>query len=134
MRVIRFVHCGGAAVHLLSVLWAAGVTGALASVGATASAKCSTVKVNPGERYGGRQTLRVATVGRVSCGKARHLTGAYFHKLGAGECGRLNNFCDLTLAGGWSCSLFFATETQETGGAIAGCARGAERVRMYPVG
>ncbi len=134
MRVIRFVHCVGAAVVLLAALWTAGVTGALASVSASASARCSTVKVNPGKRYGGKQTLRVATVGRVPCGKARHLTRAYFRKMGAGKCGHLNNFCDLRLAGGWSCSLFSAIETQETGGAIAGCARRAERVRMYPVG
>jgi hypothetical protein len=138
VRSIRFAHCAVVAVALLGALLAAGTPGALGATGAggeaSASASCSTVRVNPGKRYGGKQRLRVKAVGRVSCGKARHLTRAYYHKMGAGKCGRLNNFCDLSLAGGWSCSLFFATETQETGGAIAGCARRSARVRMYPVG
>jgi hypothetical protein len=57
---------------------------------------------------------------------------AYFSKMAAGDCGKLNNFCNLQFPGGWDCSIFFATESQETGGAIAGCARktGA-KIRLY---
>lgn len=138
MRSIRFTHCAVAALVGLGALWAAGTPEALGAMGpsgeASASARCSTVKVNPGAHYGGRQKLRVATVGRVSCAKARHLTRAFYHGVKAGKCGRLNNYCGQELAGGWSCSFFFAAESQETGGAIAGCARRADRVRIYPVG
>lgn len=97
---------------------------------ASASAACSSVRVDAG-RYGGKQTLRVVTIGRVSCPSARHVTRLYYRRMAAGKCGRLNNFCDLILPGGWSCSIFSATEVQETGGAGVGCARGSARIRLF---
>jgi hypothetical protein len=85
-----------------------------------------------GGKFFGRLTLRFGLVGRVSCAKAHRLARAYFHKVATGQCGKSNNFCDLSF-GGWACSIFFATEVTETGGARAGCAqvRGEAKVRFY---
>jgi hypothetical protein len=95
------------------------------------SAACAREQVNAG-KYLGELTLRFGLIGHVSCTAAHHLARTYFHKFATGQCGQQNNFCDLTF-NGWSCSLFFATEVQQTGGAKAGCARehGGARVRFY---
>lgn len=95
------------------------------------TAACAKEKVNGG-KYLGQLTLRFGLVGRVSCAEAHHLARTYFHKFATGQCGQQNNFCDLTFKG-WSCSFFFATEAQQTGGAKAGCARqqGRAKVRFY---
>jgi hypothetical protein len=97
-----------------------------------AASACSAETVNAG-RYGGEQTLRFVLIGSASCSKARRLVHAYYSKMAAGGCGRLNNFCNLQFSGGWDCSLFFATESEETGGAIAGCARTGAKIRLYRV-
>jgi hypothetical protein len=78
-----------------------------------------------------RETLRIKVLGGVSCREATRLTRTYFADMASGRCGRANNFCDLELPGGWSCSLFFVAESREAGGAGAGCARGSARVRIY---
>ena len=80
--------------------------------------------------------MRIVALGRVSCGEARDLARVYFARMAAGRCGRLNNFCDLTLPKGWSCSIFFAAESREAGGASSGCFRAATaaKVRFYEVG
>src|SRR5436305_5095522 len=89
------------------------------SQAATAARSCSTVTLNAGH-YGGLQSVRVAKLGRVSCREALHLARVYYGRLAANRCGRLNNFCNLRLSGGWSCSVFFAAESKEAGGASAG--------------
>jgi hypothetical protein len=98
---------------------------------ARSAAACAPVRVNGGQGVG-TQTVRFKLIGHVSCATAQGLARTYFHKIATGQCGQLNNFCDLRL-GGWDCSIFFATESQETGGASAGCARerGSARVRFY---
>lgn len=80
--------------------------------------------------------MRVVALGRVSCREALHLARAYYGRLAANRCGRLNNFCDLALPGGWSCSIFFAPESRKAGGAGAGCFRASSgaKVRFYSAG
>jgi hypothetical protein len=101
---------------------------------AESASACAHESVNGG-RYVGPLTLRFGLVGHVSCATARRLARSYFHKVATGQCGQLNNFCDLEVDG-WSCSIFFATESQETGGAAAGCAEahGGAKVRFYRLG
>lgn len=91
---------------------------------------CPNQAVNGGKVLG-RETLRVVVIGRVSCREAHRRVSAYFHQMAAGGCGKLNNFCDLSFPGGWACSIFFAAESRETGGAIAGCAHNHARIRLY---
>ena len=101
--------------------------------GGRVASVCSNVTVNGG-KYVGQLTLRFVLIGRVSCSEARRLVRAYFRKMAAGQCGVQNNFCNLQFPGGWDCSIFFATESQETGGAVAGCARSEhEKIRLYKV-
>jgi hypothetical protein len=95
-----------------------------------ATSACSNVTVNGG-KYVGQLTLTFGLIGRVSCNEAHSVVRAYFRKMAAGQCGAQNNFCNLRFAGGWDCSIFFATESQETGGAIYGCARAGAKVRLY---
>lgn len=92
---------------------------------------CMPVRVNGGQGLG-RVTVRLGRIGDVSCATARHLAHTYFHKIATGQCGQQNNFCDLSFQG-WDCSIFFATESQQAGGAAAGCARvrGGARVRFF---
>lgn len=99
--------------------------------GATTAAACAPVRVNGG-RGVGMQTVRFKLIGHVSCATAQHLARTYFHRIAAGQCGQDNNFCDLKIQG-WACSIFFATESQQTGGASAGCAQehGEAKVRFY---
>jgi hypothetical protein len=97
------------------------------------AAACSHQTVNGGT-YVGTLTLRLVLLGRVSCAAAHRLVRAYYNKMAAGRCGKLNNFCNLQFSGGWDCSIFFYTESQATGGAIAGCARSGARIRLYKTG
>jgi hypothetical protein len=105
-------------------------TGAGATGDGQATSACSNVTVNGG-KYVGQLTLTFGLVGRVSCNEAHSVVRAYFRKMAAGQCGAQNNFCNLQFAGGWDCSIFFATESQETGGAIYGCARPGAKIRLY---
>jgi hypothetical protein len=59
------------------------------------------------------------------------LVRVYFHTMGTGGCGQLNNFCLLSFPGGWSCSIFSAGESQQAGGAMAGCARTGAKIRLF---
>jgi hypothetical protein len=107
------------------------VTGASATNGGgRVATACSNVTVNGG-RYVGKLTLRFGLIGRVSCNEAHSVVRAYYRKMAAGRCGAQNNFCNLQFIGGWDCSIFFAAETKETGGAIAGCARPGAKIRLY---
>ena len=103
-------------------------TGAQAS-GARIASACPKETVNGANV--GKLTLRFVLIGRVSCDKARRLARAYFNKRAAGQCGKQNNFCVLQFPGGWDCSIFFAAESQETGGATAGCAQTGAKIRLY---
>jgi hypothetical protein len=123
---------GSAAVVAVVLGVAAGaapvVHGSPASHGAAA---CSSISVDGG-KYLGRLTLRLVLFGPVTCDKAHRLVRAYFRKYAAGQCGKDNNFCNLSFAGGWTCSFFSAGESQTAGGAFAGCARSAHtKIRLY---
>ena len=98
---------------------------------ARSAAACASVRVN-GSQGLAKITVRLGLIGHVSCATAQHLARTYFHKIAAGQCGQENNFCDLSFQG-WDCSIFFATESQQAGGAGAGCAkeRGGPRVRFF---
>ena len=118
---------------------AAIVSLALMPTGASASNRggrvvtaCSNVTVNGG-KYGGKVTLRFGLIGSVSCNEAHRVVRAYYRKVAAGQCGAQNNFCNLQFSGGWDCGFFFATESKETGGAVAGCARASASIRLYEV-
>jgi hypothetical protein len=107
---------------------------AQAADGGRGAAACSNLTVNAG-KYGGKQTLRFALKGHVSCSEAHHVVEAFYRKAAANRCGFHNMYCNLQFSGGWDCSFFFATESKETGGAIAGCARSArDKVRLYTAG
>jgi hypothetical protein len=114
--------------------WPASAPGATKPERATTASSCGNLSVNAG-RYGGRQALRVIVLGRDNCSEATRVTRAFFGKMATNQCGRLNNFCDLTFPGGWSCSIFFAAESRETGGASARCyqTKTATKVRLYPI-
>jgi hypothetical protein len=105
-------------------------TGAQATGGVRIATACSNETVN-GAGFGKQLTLRFVLIGSVSCDKAQRLAGAYFNKMAAGHCGKLNNICGLQFPGGWVCSIFFSGESQQTGGAIAGCARTGAKIRLY---
>ena len=107
-------------------------SGAQATGGGRVASACSNETVNGG-RYVGKLTLRFGLIGSVSCNEAHSVVRAYFRKMAAGQCGAQNNFCNLQFAGGWDCSIFFATESQEAGGAIYGCARPGAKIRLYKV-
>jgi hypothetical protein len=96
---------------------------------AKSKAGCPPVHLNG--RQGG-ETVRFRRIGHVSCATAHRLARDYFHKIATGQCGQLNNFCDLTIRG-WACSIFFATESRQAGGASAGCSqeRGGAKVRFF---
>jgi hypothetical protein len=96
-----------------------------------AARACSTLRLDVGEPLG-RVTVRFKLFGHVTCAKAHSRARAYFRKVVAHQCGRLNNFCNLSFAGGWNCSIFSAGESQTAGGAFAGCARSARtKFRMF---
>lgn len=119
-------------VLLLIALAGVAPNGALASGdGAGASSACPNQTVRSGFP---REdvTLRVVTEGSVSCDKALRLTRAYFHDVNSGKrCEGTR--CIIQYSGSWSCSYFSAVESQETGGAIAGCYQTSTkaRVRLY---
>lgn len=98
---------------------------------ASSAAACAPVRVSGGPGVG-TKTVRFGLSGHVSCATAHRLARTYFHKIATGQCGKQNNFCDLSFQG-WDCSIFFATESQQAGGAAAGCARerGGARVRFF---
>lgn len=98
---------------------------------ASSAAACAPVRVNGGQGLA-KVTVRLGLIGHVSCATAHRLARTYFHKIATGQCGQQNNFCDLSFQG-WDCSIFFATESQQAGGAAAGCAqeRGRARVRFF---
>jgi hypothetical protein len=75
--------------------------------------------------------LRFGLIGNVTCSEAHSVVRAYLLKEEARQCGDDNNFCNLTFPGGWSCSIFFATESEEAGGAVFGCARSDARIRVF---
>lgn len=110
---------------------------ALIATGAPASAErgraasvCSKLTVNAG-RYGGKQTVRVVLIGRVSCAHAHGLVGSFYHMVASGRCEGAH--CNVRLPGGWDCSFFSAAESRETGGAISGCFHTSrEKIRLYP--
>src|SRR5437879_3201455 len=116
-RIVRMTIMVGVAIAML----ASSSSAARVTTRATSTAACAKEQVNGGQ-YLGELTLRFGLIGRVSCATAHRLAHTYFHKFATGQCGQQNNFCNLTFDG-WSCSLFFATEVQQAGGAKAGCAR-----------
>ena len=126
-RIVAMLAAAAVAAAAGTSLGALGIASA-----ATTARSCSTLTLNAG-RYGGVQAVRVVTLGRVSCGEGLHLAKVYWGKLAANRCGRVNNFCNLNLPGGWSCGMFFATESKEAGGASAGCFRASNgaKVRFY---
>ena len=79
--------------------------------------------------------MRFVLLGSVSCAEAHQVVGAYFRKMRTGQCGRLNNFCALTLPGSWYCSIFSAGVSATAGGAMLGCAnpRTSARIRVFNV-
>ena len=99
--------------------------------GARASA-CSnvTVKALNGGKLG-KLTLRFVLIGSVSCDTAHRLIRAYFHHVATGgHCEGTQ--CLVSFPGGWDCGYFFATESHETGGGIAGCGQSSgARIRVY---
>jgi hypothetical protein len=101
-----------------------------ASMAASSAKACSDETVDAGGQAG-KLRLRFKLIGRVSCAKAHRLVRTYFHKMATGGCGQLNNFCLLSFPGGWSCSIFSAGESQQAGGAMAGCARTGAKIRLF---
>jgi hypothetical protein len=79
----------------------------------------------------GTVNLRFELIGAVSCQEARRLIAEFFKRAVAGRCE--GTACLVQLPKGWSCSYFFATESKETGGALAGCAQAAAgaKIRVY---
>ena len=71
---------------------------------------------------GQKMHVRFGLIGPVSCARAHSLTSRYFAKTRHGGCANHGNFCVLQL-GAWSCSIFFAAETEQAGGAFGGCYR-----------
>lgn len=133
--VVRLTRgAAGVGVLALIALTAVAPNGALATgSGAGASSACpnETVEIGlPPEEV----TLRVVSKGSVSCDKALRLTHAYFHDAASGKrCEGTR--CIIQYSGRWSCSYFSAAESQETGGAIAGCYQTSTRarVRLYEI-
>jgi hypothetical protein len=104
---------------------------ALAHDGARTASSCPNLTVNAGS-YGGKQALRLVAIG-VSCAKGRHLAEGFYRKVASGACKTGGAHCNLQFPGSWDCSMFFAAERNETGGAISGCARTErEKIRLYP--
>ena len=104
---------------------------ALAHDGARTASSCPNLTVNAGS-YGGKKTLRLVAIG-VSCTKGRHLAEGFYRKVANGACKTGGAHCNLQFPGSWDCSMFFAAERKETGGAISGCARTeGEKIRLYP--
>jgi hypothetical protein len=99
-----------------------------------AATRCATQRVDGGQ-VGGRLTVRTTLLGSVTCAGAHRIVATYFHKMKTGQCGRLNNFCNLTLAGDWNCSIFSAGVSATAGGAAAGCANQhtSARIRIFVV-
>jgi hypothetical protein len=126
-RIVRMVVLVGVVVAGLAPASSAGPVTSRTKI----AAACAPVRVDGGQGAG-TQSVRLKLIGHVSCATARRLARTYFHKIAAGQCGQFNNFCDLKIQG-WYCSIFFATESQQTGGASAGCAqeRGGAKVRFY---
>jgi hypothetical protein len=107
----------------------------LAPPAAHAASSCANVTYRPGPS-GHKMRVRFGLIGPVSCATAHALSRRYFHKFTNGGCAPGGNFCVLQL-GPWACSIFFATEIQETGGAFGGCYRAKPtraQFRWYPAG
>ena len=108
-------------------------TGAQATGGGRIASTCSNETVNGG-KYVGELTVRFVLTGSVTCDEAHRLVRAYFGKLAAAQCGKLNNFavCDLQLAGGWGCEFYPPGEKRiEQGGVIAACGRTGATISLY---
>jgi hypothetical protein len=124
-----------AAIAACAAIFAVSTAGSAArsatSSGRTAAA-CPNETVDAGQPVG-KLRLRFELIGPVTCAKAHRLARTYFHRFATGKCGALNNFCVLSLPGGWSCSIFPAGESQQAGGAMAGCAnaRTGAKVRLF---
>lgn len=123
MRARHGFVAGGVVVAL-----ALSVTTAQATDGARSVTACS----NQTLTYAGKPTaLRFGLIGNVSCSEAHRVVRDYLLKEEGGQCGTGNNFCNLSFPGGWNCSIFFATESQEAGGAAFGCARSDAKIRVF---
>jgi hypothetical protein len=94
---------------------------------------CPNLSVYAG-KVTGTLNLRFQLNGAVSCQEAHRLIAEFFKRAVAGRCE--GTVCLVQLPKGWSCSYFFATESKETGGALAGCARAATgaKIRVYKAG
>ncbi len=123
MRARHGFIAGGVVVAL-----ALSVTAAQATERARSVAACSNQTLS----FAGKPTaLRFGLIGNVSCSEAHSVVRAYLLKEEGGQCGHDNNFCNLSFPGGWDCSIFFATESQQTGGAVFGCARSDAKIRVF---
>lgn len=105
-------------------------TGADPSALARSAEACSNASVYGGS-FVGTLTLRFELLGAVSCETAHELINAFFARAVTGPCE--GTTCITELPGGWTCSYFFAAESQETGGALAGCyqASSGTRIRVF---
>lgn len=94
---------------------------------------CPNLSVYTG-KVAGRLDLRFQLKGAVSCQEAHRLIAEFFKRAIAGQCE--GTVCLVQLPKGWSCSYFFATESKETGGALAGCAQATTgaKIRVYRAG
>jgi hypothetical protein len=115
----------GVALAVSLLVMPAGATGA----GRAASA-CPNATVNGGKDVG-NLTLRFVLLGSVSCDEAHRLIRAFFSHAATGPCE--GTLCLTAFPGSWTCGYFFAAESKETGGAIAGCYQTTTgvRVRVY---
>lgn len=128
MQKISFVPAICAILILVAAMVAA--PGAVAMGGAKFRAACSDVGIEGG-KYVKRQSVGVVRLGSVSCHKAHGLVRGFFRHVNSGRCE--GNFCVTDFPGSWTCSFFPITESQEAGGAGAGCfqATTGSKVRMY---
>jgi hypothetical protein len=93
----------------------------LAPVEAHAASTCSNATLPVGLN-GHKMKARFGLIGPVTCATAHDLARRYFRKVRSGACVDKGQTCILQL-GRWSCSYLFFAESQQTGGAFAGCYR-----------
>jgi hypothetical protein len=106
------------------------LSGAVATTGSSAASACANETVNGG-KYVGQLNLRFVLIRSVSCDEAHRLIRAFFSHAATGPCE--GTLCLTQFPSSWTCGYFFATESNETGGALAGCYQtttGA-RIRVY---
>jgi hypothetical protein len=104
---------------------------------ASAAAACSDVTVPSTGPAAPEQTLTIKLIGSVTCAKAHELVTAFFTRVAAGDCADLGNRCIMEFPDDWTCSFITAGESEQIGGAGAGCVQGdplKAAIRLFGAG